>query len=118
MKIFCSGQTYLYDTIEFGGQRIMTFMVYLSKVESGGHTVFPQPGISVKPEQGSALFWFNMGAKNNFDSRVYHFGCPVVYGNKWIANKWPKMMANYKHYPCLIHNYHYSVYRSHLESLK
>merc|ERR1711976_833081 len=32
----------------FGGFRVTTFMIYLSDVESGGHTVFPQAGISVK----------------------------------------------------------------------
>ena len=26
----------------------MTFMIYLSSIEAGGHTVFPQPGISGK----------------------------------------------------------------------
>ncbi len=28
----------------FGGTRIMTFMVYFSEVQLGGHTVFPQAG--------------------------------------------------------------------------
>ena len=27
-------------------------------------------------------------------------GCPVNYGNKWIANKWVKMLAQVKEYPC------------------
>merc|ERR1712226_190712 len=84
--------------IKFGGPRLMTFMIYLSSIEAGGHTVFPQPGISVKPEKGSALYWFNMGAQNNYDSRIYHLGCPVLYGNKWIANKWIKFVSNYHNY--------------------
>ena len=108
----------MFDTVEFGGPRLMTFMVYLSSVEAGGHTVFPQLGISVKPKQGSALFWFNMGAQNNYDSRVYHLGCPVIYGNKWIANKWSKLMSNFRTYRCSIHNLHYSVYKYHRQSLK
>ena len=29
-----------------------TFMIYLSDVESGGHTIFTQAGISVKPKLG------------------------------------------------------------------
>ena len=37
---------------DFGGYRVTTFMIYLSSVEAGGHTVFPQAGISVKPEAG------------------------------------------------------------------
>ena len=39
-----------------GGQRMVTFMAYLSKV-AGGRTVFPMLGVSVQPEPGSALFW-------------------------------------------------------------
>ena len=33
-----------------GGERIMTGMVYLSDVEVGGNTVFPQIGVAVKPQ--------------------------------------------------------------------
>ena len=64
------------EGLHLGGPRVVTFMIYLSSVEAGGHTIFPQPGISIKPVAGSALFWFNMGAQNNFDSRVMHLGCP------------------------------------------
>ena len=88
----------------------MTFMIYLSSVEAGGHTIFLQPGISVKPVLGSALFWFNMGAQNNYDSRIFHLGCPVLYGNKWIANKWIKWFANYESYPCSIDKSHFSTF--------
>ena len=72
--------------MQFGGFRAVTFMVYLTSTQSGGYTVFPQAGISVKPEAGSALYWFNQGAQNNYDSRINHLGCPVLHGNKWIAN--------------------------------
>ena len=95
--------------LKHGGPRIMTFMIYLSDVEAGGYTTFPQPNISVKPNRGTALFWFNMGAQNNYDSRIRHLGCPVLYGNKWIANKWVKWLSNFRKYPCLIHRKHYSI---------
>ena len=36
----------------YGGVRMTTFMIYLSDVESGGHTIFTQAGISVKPKLG------------------------------------------------------------------
>ena len=98
------------ESTEFGGPRIMTFMIYLSSVEAGGHTIFLQPGISVKPVLGSALFWFNMGAQNNYDSRIFHLGCPVLYGNKWIANKWIKWFANYQNYACSIERPHFSTF--------
>ena len=97
------------EMLELGGPRIMTFMIYLTSVDIGGSTLFPQAGISVKPEMGSALFWFNMGPQNNYDSRIRHMGCPVLHGNKWIANKWIKWIANYRNYPCHIQKNHYSI---------
>ena len=96
----------------------MTFMVYLTSTQSGGYTVFPQAGISVKPEAGSALYWFNQGAQNNYDSRINHLGCPVLHGNKWIANKWIKWLANFKNFPCLIGQRYYSVMRNHVSANK
>ena len=58
--------------------RIMTFMTYLSDVESGGHTIFPQIGLSVKPVKGSALFWFNIHPAMVFDSRLVHLGVSTL----------------------------------------
>ena len=86
-------------------------MVYLSSPEFGGNTIFPQAGISVKPEIGSALYWFNAGAQNNYDSRILHGGCPVAYGNKWIANKWIKIAAQFKQFNCDGNKEHYSIHQ-------
>ena len=49
-------------------------MLFLTIKEAGGHTMFPQAGISVKPR-------FNVGPKSNYDFRIVHLGCPV-----WIAS--------------------------------
>jgi len=70
------------------GARISTFMGYLSDVESGGRTVFPGLGLSVPPEKGSALFWFTLNNFDDYDSRMFHMGCPVMYGHKWVMTKW------------------------------
>ena len=40
------------EDVKYGGARFITFMVYLSDVVSGGRTVFPQLGISIKPKLG------------------------------------------------------------------
>ena len=96
--------------MKYGGVRIMTFMVYLSDVLSGGRTVFTQLGLSVKPVLGSALFWFNIGPNMHYDSRAQHLGCPVMHGNKWIANKWIKILSQFKHYPCNDKKKHYSIF--------
>ena len=88
----------------------MTFMIYLTSVELGGNTIFPQAGISVQPMEGAALFWFNVGPQHHFDSRTFHLGCPVLYGNKWIVTKWHKWTSSFKNYPCLINSKHFSIF--------
>ena len=109
MRFFILAEESTTEQISLGGARIITFMIYLSEVELGGHTIFPQPGISVKPKLGTALYWFNVGAQNNFDSRVRHMGCPIIYGNKWIANKWVKWIPNFKNFPCLTNERYFSI---------
>ena len=40
-----------------GGGRVATALIYLSTVEAGGFTVFPELGLSLKPTMGNvALF--------------------------------------------------------------
>ena len=95
----------------FGGVRLTTFMLYMSNVDAGGHTVFPNAGISVKPKSGSALYWFNTESHMTYDSRVFHLGCPVLHGNKWIANKWVKLLSQFQEYPCSIKNEYYSIFK-------
>ena len=36
--------------------------------------------------------------------RNHHMGCPVVRGNKWIANKWVKWPDQMWNYPCNSNN--------------
>ena len=45
-------------------------------------------GVAVQPEKGSALFWLTVNTGEDYDSRMYHMGCPVVFGNKWVFTKW------------------------------
>ena len=89
-----------------GGGRFTTAMLYLSTVEAGGRTIFPKLLLSVKPEAGSLLYWHlrwiygleNLGivgtllflrrTDSSMDSRMHHLGCPVLFGDKWIGNKW------------------------------
>lgn len=74
--------------LERGGQRVATFVLYLSDVERGGSTAFPGLGLEVQPKKGNAVFFANTDAYGNPDRQTLHAGAPVTTGLKYIANKW------------------------------
>ncbi|XP_068735828.1 prolyl 4-hydroxylase subunit alpha-1-like isoform X1 [Montipora capricornis] len=70
------------------GNRIATFLAYMSNVEAGGGTVFTQVGTTLFPSKGDAAFWWNLKRSGAGDESTRHAGCPVLVGSKWVANKW------------------------------
>ncbi|XP_078383611.1 prolyl 4-hydroxylase subunit alpha-1-like isoform X2 [Oculina patagonica] len=70
------------------GNRIATFLAYMSDVEAGGGTVFTQVGTTLFPSKGDAAFWWNLKRSGDGDDSTRHAGCPVLVGSKWVANKW------------------------------
>ncbi|RXN12291.1 prolyl 4-hydroxylase subunit alpha-1-like protein [Labeo rohita] len=67
-----------YDAWDEENERIATFLIYMSDVEKGGATVFPQVGVALKPKKGSAVFWYNLHKNGNVDLYTEHAGCPVL----------------------------------------
>ncbi|XP_060902906.1 prolyl 4-hydroxylase subunit alpha-3 isoform X2 [Labrus mixtus] len=70
------------------GNRLATFMVYLSSVEAGGSTAFIYANFSVPVVERAAVFWWNLHRNGQGDEDTLHAGCPVLIGDKWVANKW------------------------------
>uniref|UniRef100_A0A3Q2GYW8 procollagen-proline 4-dioxygenase n=1 Tax=Equus caballus TaxID=9796 RepID=A0A3Q2GYW8_HORSE len=65
------------------GNRVATFLNYMSDVEAGGATVFPDLGAAIWPKKGTAVFWYNLLRSGEGDYRTRHAACPVLVGCKW-----------------------------------
>jgi prolyl 4-hydroxylase len=71
-----------------GGQRTWTAMIYLSEVEEGGATWFPQAGIRIPPRKRLLLTWNNMKEDGSPNTLTLHEGMAVQKGVKYIVTKW------------------------------
>lgn len=54
-----------------------------SEVPQGGATVFPEINVTVFPQKGSMLYWFNLHDDGKPDIRSLHSVCPVLNGDRW-----------------------------------
>lgn len=86
-------------TVEVGAPMPMTFMVYLTDMETGagGSTEFLTNGddwdshdasvVSISPRKGDMLIWTTCTPNGTIDKRTYHRGEFLKHGEKWILNR-------------------------------
>jgi hypothetical protein len=85
-----------------GGGRVTTSTTFLSDVEAGGKIVFPYLNVGVAPTAGSLLYWTTATNSGSTDYKMKHVECPVVYGNKWVANKKINWREQMNRFPCSV----------------
>lgn len=73
-------------TLQRGGQRVASLVMYLNTPPRGGATTFPDVHFEVGAVRGNAVF-FSYDRAHPV-SRSLHGGAPVVEGEKWVATKW------------------------------
>ena len=72
-----------------GGQRLVTCLMYLNDVESGGGTVFPKLDLEVRARRGRMMMFYNCHTgTNQRHPHSLHGGLPVERGEKWACNFW------------------------------
>jgi prolyl 4-hydroxylase len=74
-------------------QRVATVLVYLNDDFTGGETVFPDYGLSIRPRMGDAVVFRNTDAAEQPLATARHAGMPVTAGVKWLATRWIRARA-------------------------
>jgi prolyl 4-hydroxylase len=78
--------------LDRGGQRLVSVIVWLNNVTSGGGTAFPaaRPDpVAMAPRPGDAFAFYNVDEAGRHDYSSYHRGDPPGEGaEKWVAVLW------------------------------
>ncbi len=73
----------------YGGQRLVTALVYLNAIPEGGATHFPRLDLTVAAVPGRMVIFHNTGDDVGAPHpHSLHAGTPVLRGEKWAFNVW------------------------------
>ena len=70
---------------DYGGQRLITGLVYLITPDGGGETVYPEAQITVQGKDGLAVLHYNTTPDGLADTASIHSGRPIEAGEKWLC---------------------------------
>jgi hypothetical protein len=75
------------------GTRMATMVMYCTTPLDGGHTNFPNAGVHVRPQFGSAVFFSYIDPETRIMDSGFteHSGCPVYEGEKKIVTQWIRL---------------------------
>lgn len=73
-----------------GGQRTLTFMIFLNNVEEGGELIFPRiDNLIIEPKKGRAVIYDNtLPGVRKRDPLSLQGTNPVKQGEEWAVNLW------------------------------
>lgn len=77
----------------------------MTTVEMGGDTVFPYLNLKIPSIKGAAAFWHNLKDSGDDEYFTRHASCPVLLGDKWVANKWMHEHGQEFRRPCSPQNF-------------
>jgi prolyl 4-hydroxylase len=73
--------------LTFGGNRLVTVLMYLNDVGEGGETHFPYMNLKVRPTKGAALVFFPSTVNGELDVQALHAALPAV-DTKYVSQVW------------------------------
>lgn len=74
--------------VERHGQRLATFLIYLTDDYEEGETDFPKASFRFKGRKGDGLLFFNVDVSGAPEPMSYHAGLPPASGEKWVLSQW------------------------------
>jgi len=72
----------------FAGDRILTFLIYLTTPKKGGSTHFRALDIDIRAKAGRLVVWNNLFPDGGCDHRMTHSGAPLLEGEKTTLVTW------------------------------